>query len=330
MADLTMRYMGIALKNPLISSASPLSEDLDKIREAEEAGASAVILHSLFEEQVTLEERTLNRFLLEGTESFPEALTYFPDLGDYKFSPDEYLQHVSAAKAAVDIPIIGSLNGVSTGGWIRYARAIEDAGADAIELNIYYLPANPDLTSEEVERNYRELVREVVNSVSVPVAVKLGPYLSSIPNMAKSLAGAGARGLVLFNRFYQPDIDLDVLKVVPNLNLSSPEELRLRIRWVAIMYGKVGVDFAITGGVHSAGDVIKCILVGASAAMMTSAILKNGIGHFKNVLEGVNAWLEKKGYDSASGISGMMSQRSAAEPAAFERANYMKVLGSYS
>jgi dihydroorotate dehydrogenase (fumarate) len=295
----------------------------------EDAGAAAVVLHSLFEEQITLESQNLDYYLTQGTYSFAESLTYFPDLDDYKLGPEEYLKHIGRAKEAVDIPIIGSLNGISTGGWIRYAKAIEDAGADALELNIYYIPTDLNMTSEQVEGRYIDLVRSVKTNVDIPVAVKLSPYFSSTPHMAYRLDRIGANALVLFNRFYQPDLDIENLEVVPNLVLSTSDELRLRLRWVAILYGKIQADMAITGGIHSAGDVVKTMMLGARVAMMTSALLKNSIQYLKTVIKGVVSWIEQHEYESIRQIQGIMSQRSVAESAAFERANYMKVLHSY-
>lgn len=329
MIDLSTTYMGLHLKNPLVVSPSPLCEDIDNIRRMEESRSAAVVLHSLFEEQILLESQDLDHYLTQGTYSFAESLTYFPDLGNYKLGPDEYLEHIRKAKEAVDIPIIGSLNGVSTGGWLKYAKAIEEAGADALELNIYYIPTNPNMTSEQVEGMYADLVRGVKTRVNIPVAVKISPYFSSTPNMARCLDRVGANALVLFNRFYQPDLDIENLEVVPNLILSTSDELRLRLRWVAILYGQIQADMAVTGGVHSAEDVVKTMMLGARVAMMTSALLKNSIHYLKTVLNDVVAWMEQHEYESISQIQGIMSQRSVAEPAAFERANYMKALHSY-
>lgn len=330
MMDLTTNYMGFKLKNPLAASPSPLCQDVDNIRKMEDSGAAAVVLHSLFEEQITLESRELDRFLTQGTYSYAESLTYFPDLGDYKIGPDEYLEHIRKAKDAVGIPVMGSLNGVSTGGWIEYAKLIEDAGADALELNIYYIPTNPDMPAQQLEQMYTNLVRDIKANISIPIAVKIGPYFSSMPNMARQLDQAGADALVLFNRFYQPDLDIDNLEVVPNLVLSTPDELRLRIRWVAILFSHIKADMAVTGGVHSADDVIKSMMSGARVAMMTSALLKNGIEYIKKVHADLSSWIEKHEYESISQMQGSMSLRSVAEPAAFKRANYMKVLSSYT
>ena len=330
MIDLSTSYIGLNLTNPLVVSPSPLCEDIDNIRKMEDAGAAAVVLHSLFEEQIIHESQELDHYLTQGTESFAEALTYFPDLGDYKLGPEEYLGHIRRAKDAVEIPIIGSLNGVSTGGWIKYAKAIEEAGADGLELNIYYIPTAPDMTGEQVEGMYVDLVRDVKESVGIPVAVKLSPYFSSMLNVAHRLDRSGVDALVLFNRFYQPDLDLELLEVVPNLVLSTSDELRLRLRWVAILYGQIRADMAVTGGVHTAEDVAKAMMAGARAAMMTSALLKNGIAHLTTVLSDIGSWMEGHEYESIRQMQGSMSQRSVAEPAAFERANYMKVLRSYA
>lgn len=329
MADLTTNYAGLKLKNPLVVSPSPLCEDIDNVRRMEDAGAAAVVLHSLFEEQIAFESKELDHYLTQGTESFPEALTYFPNLGDYKLGPEQYLEHVRRAKDAVDIPIIGSLNGISTGGWIRYAKAIENAGADALELNIYHIPTDPETTCDQIAQRYATLVRDVKASVALPVAVKLSPYFTSIPGIARLLDQAGADALVLFNRFYQPDIDLEDLGVLPKLVLSDSRELLLRLRWVAILYGRIGPDMAVTGGVHTAEDVVKAMMVGARAAMMTSALIENGIGHLTAVSNNLVSWMEHHEYESILKMQGSASQQSVAQPTAFERANYIKVLRSY-
>jgi dihydroorotate dehydrogenase (fumarate) len=329
MSDLTTSYLGLTLKNPLVVSPSPLCQELGSIRQMEDAGASAVILHSLFEEQLTAESHDLDHFLTHGTDSFAEALSYYPDLGNYKLGPDAYLEHVRKAKAAVKIPIVGSLNGVSTGGWISYAKKIEQAGADALELNVYYIPTDPEMSGAQVEQMYADLVRDVRASIKIPVAVKLGPYFSALASMARRLDQAGANALVLFNRFYQPDFDLEKLAVTPNLVLSRSDELRLRLTWVGILYGHVKADMAITGGVHTAEDAIKSMMAGARVAMMTSALLRNGVKHLGTVLEGMKAWMEQHEYASIRQMQGSMSQKAVAEPAAFVRANYMKVLSSY-
>lgn len=330
MSDLTTTYLGLTLRNPLVVSPSPLCQEVGSIRKMEDAGASAVVLHSLFEEQLTVESQDLDHFLTHGTESFAEALSYYPDLKTYKIGPDAYLEHIRKAKAAVKIPIVGSLNGVSTGGWISYAKKIEQAGADALELNVYYIPTDPAMSGAQVEQMYADLVRDVRASIKIPVAVKLGPYFSALASMARRLDQAGANGLVLFNRFYQPDFDLEKLAVTPNLVLSRSDDLRLRLTWVGILYGHVKADLAITGGVHTAEDAIKSMMAGARVAMMTSALLRNGIEHLGTVLAGMQAWMEQHEYVSIKQMQGSMSQKSVAEPAAFVRANYMKVLSSYA
>jgi dihydroorotate dehydrogenase (fumarate) len=330
MIDLSTTYLGLKLKNPLVASASPLSENLDKIRQMEDAGMAAVVMHSLFEEQITLESQELDNHLWQGTESFAESLTYFPDMTHYNLGPEGYLEHLHKAKAAVSIPVIGSLNGVSIGGWTEYAKKIEEAGADALELNMFYIPADPEMTGADVERVYLELAKHVKSSVHIPVAVKLNIYFSAMANMARQLDQAGVDGLVLFNRFYQPDFDLENLEVTPVLHLSSPYELLLRLHWVAILYGHVRADLAVTGGVHTALDVLKAMMAGARIAMMTSALLRNGIEHASKVRAELVQWMEEHEYESIQQMQGSMSQRSVAEPAAFLRANYMKMLSSYS
>jgi dihydroorotate dehydrogenase (fumarate) len=328
--DLTTNYLGIELKNPIVHSASPISESLDAMRQLEDAGASAIVMYSLFEEQITRESHSLDHFLSYGSESFGEALSYFPEAEDYKVGPDEYLKRIAAAKMSLDIPVIGSLNGVSTGGWVQFAKLIEEAGADALELNIYFVPTNPEMTGLDITKMHEEIVRDVAGSIDIPLSVKIGPFFSAIPNVCKRLAAAGAKGLVLFNRFYQPDFDLESLEVVPNLHLSTPHELLLRLHWVATLYGAIKADMALTGGVHTAQDVVKSMMAGAKVAMMTSALLKHGIDHLETVLADLKAWMEEHEYESIRQMQGSMSRRAVANPAAFGRANYMKVLSSYS
>ncbi len=329
MIDLSTSYLGLPLQSPLVASAGPLCEEVDNIRRMEDAGAAAVVLHSLFEEQIDLESSHLDRYLSHGTESYAESLTYFPDMASYRLGPEAYLEHVRRAKAAVRIPVIGSLNGVSTGGWIEYARKIEQAGADAIELNVYYIPTDPKMPGSRVEQMYVDLVRDVTESVHIPVAVKLGHSFTALGNVAERLDGVGADALVLFNRFYLPDFDLESLEVVPQLTLSSSFELLVRLHWVAILFGHVRADLAVTGGVHTGQDVLKAMMAGARVAMMTSALLQRGIGHLGLVRREVLAWMETHEYESIRQMQGSMSYRSVREPAAFERANYMKVLSSY-
>jgi dihydroorotate dehydrogenase (fumarate) len=329
MIDLSTRYMGLNLKNPIVASPSYLWEDPINIKKAEKSGAAAVVMHSLFEEQLEIEQMELNRFLLQGTESYAEALTYFPEIKEFKFAPDEYIELVKEVKASSQIPIIGSLNGVSDGGWIKYAQKIEHAGADGLELNIYYIPTDISTKSEKIEENYYNLVKSVKQKIRIPLAVKLSPYFTSTPNVLKNIEKAGADAFVIFNRFYQPDIDIENLEIIPNLVLSNSDELRLRLRWAAIMHGKVKPDIAITGGVHTGTDVIKSIMAGANVSMMTSALIKNGIGHIEKVLTEVTEWLSKNDYKSIKSIQGLMSQEKVLEPSAYERANYMKTLGYY-
>jgi dihydroorotate dehydrogenase (fumarate) len=330
MIDLTTKYLGMKLKNPLLVSASPLSEDLGNIRRMEDSGAAAIVLTSLFEEQIHVEGNTLDHFLDQGTESFAESLTYFPDLTGYNLGPDGYLEHLRRAKQAAGIPIIGSLNGSSTGGWIDYAKKIQEAGADALELNIYLIPTDAEMSGADVEKVYADLVSAVKASLRIPVAVKIGAYFSSLPNTARRLDQAGADALVLFNRFYQPDFDLENLEVVPNLILSTPHELLLRLNWVAVLYGKIQADLAVTGGVHTGLDVLKSMMAGARVAMMTSALLKYGIGHLATLRAEIVKWMEDHEYESIQQMQGSMSQRAVADPSAFQRANYVKVLSSYS
>jgi len=330
MIDLKTTYLGLDLKNPLVASASPLCEEIGNIRQMEDSGAAAVVLHSLFEEQIALESSQLDNSLEAGAESFAESLSYFPDMTSYNLGPEGYLEHLRKAKAAVDIPVIASLNGVSTEGWIKYAKRIEEAGADALELNIYYLPTDFDMTAAEVEQVYYDLVAEVKTRLGIPLAVKIGPYFSSMGNAAQRLDESGADALVLFNRFYQPDFDLENLEVVPNLILSTPHELLLRLHWVATIYGHIRADLALTGGVYTAEDVLKSMMAGARVAMMTSALLRYGIPHLEMVRRDLAEWMEKHEYESIHQMQGSMARKSVADPSAFGRANYMKVLSSYT
>ncbi len=330
MPDLTTKYLGLKLKSPLVASASPLSQQIATIRKLEDCGASMVVLQSLFEEQINLEGNDLDRFLSAGMERGPEAYSFFPDLTNYNIGPDGYLEHIRKAKQAVGIPVAASLNGVSVGGWVRFARLIEQAGADALELNIYFLPTDPNMTGAAVEKMYCDLVAQVKASVKIPVAVKLGPQFSAPAHMAVQLEKAGADGLVLFNRFYQPDFDLENLEVVPSLMLSRSNEIKLRLHWVAILFGKIKADMAITGGVHTAEDVIKAMMAGARVAMMTSVLLELGVDYLKTLYADLVQWLQEHEYDSIQQMQGSMSQKSVSNPAAFERANYLKVLSSYT
>jgi len=326
--DLSTTYLGLSLKNPLVPSSSPMMRKLDQIKRMEDAGAGAIVLHSLFEEEIRQASQEFDHYLNYGAQSFWEALSYFPEV-ELRIGPDSYLDHIRKVKAAVSIPVIGSLNGISTGGWVNYAKKIQDAGADALELNMYYVAADPTQTSADVEQMYLDLVREVKANLRIPVAVKIGHHFSAFANMAYKFDNAGVDGLVVFNRFYQPDFDLENLEVVSDLNLSSPYELRLRLRWVAILYGRVKADLAVTGGVHSAQDVIKSMMAGANVAMVTSALLQRGTGHVRQVLADLQKWMEEHEYESIQQMRGSMSYKSVAQPVAFERANYMRVLRSY-
>jgi dihydroorotate dehydrogenase (fumarate) len=327
--DMRTDYLGMTLKNPIVPSSSPLSHSVDGIRRLEDAGASAVVMYSLFEEQITTESFYLDYYLTHGTDSYAESLNYFPEMQSYNVGPNEYLDLIRRAKEAVDIPIIGSINGTSTGGWIDYACLIQEAGANALELNIYYIPTNTYLMGSEVEYIYTDVLHDVKNAVQIPVAMKLSPYFSSTANMAERLAEGGVDGLVLFNRFYQPDLDLERLEVVPRLVLSNSDELRLPLRWVAVLYGRVDADFAITSGVHTHEDSLKGLMAGAKVTMMASELLQNGINRIGEVLDDMKRWMEQHEYSSVKQMIGSMSQQNVVETAAFERANYMKMLASY-
>ncbi len=327
--DLSTTYMGLKLKNPIVPSASPMSRDINILKALEDAGASAIVLHSLFEEQITHEALELNYLTTQGNESYAEAVTYFPQANEYHLGPDDYLEHIQKAKKAVNIPIIGSLNGVTAGGWLEYAKNIEQAGADGLELNVYYIPTDPKYSGADIENLYVEILKIVRSEVNIPVAVKLSPFFSSMANIAKKLDDNGADALVLFNRFYQPDIDLETLDVVPNIFLSTPQAMRVPLRWVAILYRKIKADIAATSGIHTSEDVLKMLMVGANVTMMCSALLENGPKHITKVVNDLQQWMEEHEYSSVKQMIGSMSHKSVKEPAAFERANYMKVLNSY-
>lgn len=329
MSDLTTTYLGLNLKNPLVASASPLSKKIDKAKKLEEAGISAIVMYSLFEEQIIHESLELDHFLSRGAESFAEALTYLPDGGMYGVSPEKYLNQVAGLKKTVKIPVIGSLNGVSKGGWTGYAKKVEEAGADALELNLYFLSTDPNMTAAEIEDAQVELVAEVRSTIKIPLAVKLSPFVTSLPNFAKRIVDAGVNGLVLFNRFYQPDFDLDELDIIHSLDLSTSADLRLPLRWISILYGKVNADYALTSGVHTANDVIKSMMAGAKVAMMASNLLHKGETVIPAMLNDLQTWMKEREYESVRQMQGSMSQKNVKEPAAFERANYMKVLGSW-
>ena len=329
MTDLTTTYLGLNLKNPLVASASPLSKKADNAKRLEAAGVSAIVMYSLFEEQIIHDSLELDHYLTRGTNSFAEAITYLPDITTYNMGPEKYLEHLSALKKELSIPVISSLNGVSKGGWVRYARLMQEAGADALELNMYYLSADPDLSGQELEDNYINLVSEVKTAISIPLAVKLSPFITSLPNFVRRLTTAGADGVVLFNRFYQPDFDLDELEVVRTLELSDSRDLLLPLRWISILHGKVEADFALTSGVHTAADVLKAMMAGAKVAMTASMVLHDGYESVTTVLENLKAWMEEHEYESIKQMQGSMSQQSVAEPAAFERSNYIKILSEF-
>ena len=324
--DLSTKYLGMQLRTPLVVSASPISQEISAIRSLEDAGASTVVLYSLFEEQLRQEALELERDLNAGTESFAESLTYFPRSSEFHTGPEGYLNHIRKAKDAVDIPIVASLNGATLGGWTKYAKQIEQAGADAIECNIYFIPTNMELSGSEAENIYTDILREVKISVHIPVAAKLSPFFSNLANMAKRLDQLGTDGLVLFNRFYQPDIDLEELEIRPNVLLSGPHELRLPLTWIGILYGRIRASLAATSGVHGPEDVIKLLMVGADVTMMCSALLRNGIGHLRHVEQGVQQWMENHEYESVQQMQGSMSQLRCPDPGAFERAQYMRAV----
>jgi len=328
--DLSTRYLGLQLNNPLVAAASPITKNLDQLRQLQEAGIAAVVLPSLFEEQIEHDEMEVARLRDLGTEDQPEATSYLPELADYRTGPDDYLKKIEDAKKALSIPVIGSLNGVSTGGWVRYAKLFQEAGADAVELNIYYIATDLDTTSTAVEQRYLDLVSAVKEALSIPLAVKIGPYFSAMAQMAERLRAAGADGLVLFNRFLQPDIDLETLRVQPDIELSSSVEVRLPLRWIAIVKGRVNVSLAATTGVHTSQDILKLLLAGADVTMMASALLRNGSSYPRAVLQQITSWMEAHEYESIEQLKGSVSQLHCPDPAQFERGNYMKALISYS
>lgn len=329
MIDITTSYLGMKLKSPLVVSANPLCEKISNIRRMEDAGAAAVVLHSLFEEQLNLEAEYLHRYTSRGKESYAEALDYFPDMGTYNNGPDGYLEHIRKAKEAVDIPIIASLNGITASGWIHFAKKIEHAGADALELNIYDIPADPAVSGSHLEERYREMVKTISRNITIPLAVKLHPHFTAISNVAHNLDLAGAKGLVLFNRFYQPDFDIENLDIVSDMELSSSQELLLRLHWVAIVYGNVRADLAVTGGVHGATDVLKSMMAGARVVLMASCLLKHGIKHLITMHQDMIHWMEEHEYESIRQMQGSMSRIASGEPPAFERVNYMRLLSEH-
>jgi dihydroorotate dehydrogenase (fumarate) len=328
--DLSTTYLGLKLRSPLVpSAAAPLTEEIDNLKRMEDAGAAAVVLHSLFEEQLRIERLNLAHAMTEGTESFAEALTYFPEPESFKVGPEMYLAHIQKAKAAVNIPIIASLNGSSVGGWTDYAKQMQGAGADAIELNIYYIPADPNLSSAQVEQTYIDILKAVKSAVTIPVSVKLSPFFSNLANFAKRLDEAGADGLVLFNRFYQPDIHLETLDVEPNILLSTPMAMRLPLRWVAILAGRIKADLAATSGIHRATDVIKMLMVGASVTQLCSVLLRHGVSRLTAIEREMAEWMEQHEYESVKQLQGSLSQINCPNPGAYERAQYMKAISSY-
>jgi dihydroorotate dehydrogenase (fumarate) len=326
MTDLSTTYLGLKLDSPLVASASPLSRDIDGIRRLEDAGAAAVVLYSLFEEQLRQEEMDLDYHLNAGTESFPESLTYFPQPSEFHTGPEGYLRHIHKAKASVRIPVIASLNGSTLGGWTKFAGEVERAGADAIECNIYTIPTDPRLTAADVEKGYLEIVRAVKDTVTIPVAVKLSPFFSNLANFARRLDAAGADALVLFNRFYQPDIDLEELEIRPNVLLSTQQALRLPLTWIGILHGRVRAALAATGGVHTAEDVVKLLMVGANVTMLCSSLMRHGINHLRHVERELRDWMEEHEYESVAQMQGSMSQLRCPDPSAFERAQYMRAV----
>jgi dihydroorotate dehydrogenase (fumarate) len=327
--DLTTTYLGMRLRTPLMPSASPLSSELDNIKRMEDAGAAAVVLHSLFEEQLSQDRYELHHHLTQGTESFAEALTYFPEPAQFHLGPEAYLNHIRKAKETVDIPIIASLNGASIGGWTSYAHQMQQAGADAVELNVYYVPTDMEQTAEGVEHTYLDILAAVKAAVSIPVALKIGPFFSNMARMARRLDEARADALVLFNRFYQPDIDLDTLEVRPHVLLSTPQALRLPLTWIGILYGRIRADMAATSGIHDPADVLKLLMVGANVTMLCSVLLERGIDHIRSLERGVREWMEANEYESVQQMQGSMSQKNCADSSAFERAHYVSTLHSY-
>lgn len=327
--DLSTSYLGLKLRTPLVAAASPLSEEIETIQQLEDAGAAAVVLYSLFEEQIRQDEAELAQHLDHGTFSTPEALTYFPEPEQFRLGPEEYLKHIAKAKKAVKMPVIASLNGSSVGGWTKYAKAIEEAGADALELNIYYIPTRMDLTSAQIEQNYLDILTAAKSGIHIPVAVKLSPFFTNFANMAKRMDEHGANGLVLFNRFYQPDIDLESLEIRPNILLSTPMAMRVPLRWIAMLYGKVQASLAATSGIHRASDVLKMLMAGADVTMLCSALIRHGVRQVAAIERDMVAWMEEHEYRSVSQLKGSLSQKNCADPSAFERAQYMKAISQF-
>lgn len=327
--NLTTRYLGFKLRTPLVPSASPLSEKIDNIKRMEDAGAPAVVFHSLFEEQVRRDHHELQYYLDQGTESYAESLSYFPDQAEFKVGPEAYLEHIAQAKAAVDVPIIGSLNGTTFGGWMTYARQIEQAGADALELNIYSIPSDPEVSGEDIETSYLTILASIKAQLKIPVAVKLSPFFTNFAQFARRADRDGAGALVLFNRFYQPDIELETLEISPNVLLSTPMAMRLPMRWIAMLYGRIGANLAATSGIHRATDALKMLMAGADVTMLCSVLLRRGIEHIRVIEREMREWMEEHEYESVEQLKGSMSQKNCPDPGAFERAQYMRALATY-
>ncbi len=327
--NLTTRYLGFKLRSPLVPSASPLSEHIDNIKRMEDAGASAVVFHSLFEEQLRRDHHDLHYYLEQGRDSYAESLSYFPEPGEFKVGPEAYLDHIAKAKAAVDIPIIGSLNGTTFGGWLKYAREIEQAGADALELNFYSVPSDPDVTAEDIEEGYLTILTSVKGQVKIPVAIKISPFFTNLARFARSLDRNGANALVLFNRFYQPDIELETLEISPNVLLSTPMAMRLPMRWIAMLHGRIAASLAATSGIHRATDALKMLMAGADITMLCSVLLRRGIEHLRVIEQEMRQWMEEHEYESIEQLKGSMSQKNCPDAAAFERAQYMRALATY-
>lgn len=326
--NLSTNYLGFRLRTPLVPSASPLSEKIDNIKRMEDAGASAVVLHSLFEEQIRRDHQDLQFYLEQGTESYAESLTYLPS-PEFKTGPEAYLDHVAEAKAAVRIPIIGSLNGTTFGGWMKYAREVEQAGADALELNIYNVPSDADRTADEIENEYLTIIASVRAQLTIPIAVKLSPYFTNFAHFARRVDDHGVNALVLFNRFYQPDIELETLEISPNILLSTPMAMRLPMRWIAMLFGRIGANLAATSGIHRATDALKMLMAGADVTMLCSILLRRGIEHIKVIEREMGEWMAEHDYESIEQLKGSMSQKNCPDPSAFERAQYMRALATY-
>jgi dihydroorotate dehydrogenase (fumarate) len=327
--DLGTTYMGLDLKHPIVASPSPLSATLDGIMRLEDAGAAAVVMLSLFEEQVQHPADTMERIMGSGEDGFAESLAHFPEYDDYRLDPDSYLEILRLASERTSVPVIGSINGVTNRGWIEIAKMMQEAGASGLELNVYYIPAEIILSGREVEERYLDVIKAVKDTVSIPVALKMNPYFSSVGDMARKFDQAGADALVLFNRFYRPDIDLDNLQATPDINLSTAAEIRLPMLWLSLLYGHIKASMAASHGIHSATEVVKCLLAGADVTMTTSALLQHGVQHLTTLVDGLQQWMQQKGYDSVRQIKGTMSQRLVSDPSAFERANYIKLLEAY-